>query len=196
MTPDTMVRLVDQRCLWGTPNAIYAVPTPLRGIAYLRVARTPYCNDERTVVIADAARFLAAWRIDAGPRWRGQWMRLTDHFRGRSPERNKWLPHLSPRAWANDYKFGDAEDGFSQGRDNPVPLAEVGLGGRVGVGFTNGITRTLWLLVQQAHAFPVECRTSSSSTLHALIGQPGTTPQTVDALTRGIALYDRPWPAP
>ncbi|WP_367899679.1 hypothetical protein [Xanthomonas oryzae] len=60
-----------------------------------------------------------------------------------------------------DYKYQYAVGGFSHGRDNPVPLAEVDAwreGGKVRVGFTNGITRTFWLIANRAPAFPVEVR--------------------------------------
>lgn len=55
----------------------------------------------------------------------------------------------------HDRKYHDAVKGFSHGKTNPVPLAlpdtkEHGL-----ISFTDGITRTLYLLYNQAPSFPV-----------------------------------------
>ena len=65
-------------------------------------------------------------------------------------------------AWRDDYKFHHAEKGFSHGRDNPVQLAwcdahyEIDRGLPVlHTGFTDGITRTIWLLANGAEIFPV-----------------------------------------
>lgn len=82
--------------------------------------------------------------------------------------------------WRNDRKFHYAEEGFRQGRDNPVPLAELHCGQYVkrtavfqkrflwldkqigfneqiktSCSFVNGITRTIWLLANGVHQFPV-----------------------------------------
>lgn len=84
---------------------------------------------------------------------------------------------------AADYKLKYAIEGFACGLENPVPLAEVGVDGAGGVGFTNGITRTLWLLVHRAAAFPVECRTACSSSLNILAGATVCRPRTVQELT-------------
>ena len=57
-----------------------------------------------------------------------------------------------------DCKFQDAARGFSEGQQNPVPLALVHTRPWEGfnfVGFTNGITRTMWLLSNHAESFPV-----------------------------------------
>lgn len=81
---------------------------------------------------------------------------------------------------AYDYKFESAVDGFSKGRGNPVPLAVVGVHtalGAPGIGFTNGITRTMYLLHHLADAFPV--RADSSDLLFELAGV-GITPAETD----------------
>jgi plasmid fertility inhibition factor len=62
-------------------------------------------------------------------------------------------------AMPRDYKFHRAVAGFSHGIKNPVPLALPGafrLGNSVHIGFTNGITRTFWLLANNASTFPVK----------------------------------------
>jgi len=78
----------------------------------------------------------------------------------------------------NDYKFHYAVDGFSYGVSNPVPLALAGVlhdsNGQVHLGFTNGITRTFWLLANHCPAFPVQVRDSDSAELlHQIAGLDG-----------------------
>jgi hypothetical protein len=62
---------------------------------------------------------------------------------------------------SNYKKLCDAEHGFSLGESNPVPLAEVGY--YKSIGFTNGITRTMWLIKNGAVCFPVECSSRRSA---------------------------------
>jgi len=68
--------------------------------------------------------------------------------------------------FAQDRKFHWAISGFSQGIENPVPLAEVTATdwqGKRQIAFTNGITRTLWLLAHDVPAFPVQCWTEDEA---------------------------------
>ena len=64
--------------------------------------------------------------------------------------------------WRQDRKFAEAEDGFSHGRENPVPLAWCGGGYLVENGlpalhlhFINGMTRTIWLFANGVERFPI-----------------------------------------
>ncbi|WP_228744749.1 MULTISPECIES: plasmid fertility inhibition factor family protein [Enterobacterales] len=106
------------------------------------------------------------------------WMKMHLH-----PESDKWVVIVRKRqfldawarsgqehhlatgdesVWRQDYKFLHAEKGFSDGISNPVSLAwcganyitEKGLPA-LSVGFTDGITRTIWLLANGAEHFPV-----------------------------------------
>jgi len=64
------------------------------------------------------------------------------------------------RDMPNDYKFHHAVSGFSHGYDNPVPIADVApsmYGGKLRIWFTDGITRTFWLLANDVPNFPVMC---------------------------------------
>ncbi|HGC8066998.1 TPA: fertility inhibition factor FiwA [Yersinia enterocolitica] len=59
---------------------------------------------------------------------------------------------------ATDSKYHHAVAGFAEGQRNPVPLARVGLGRENGtpeVRFSDGVTRTFWLLANHVEAFPV-----------------------------------------
>lgn len=58
-----------------------------------------------------------------------------------------------------DYKYAAAVRGFTTEGASPVPLADCccyrSQNGALRVGFTNGMTRTLWLLANHAESFPV-----------------------------------------
>ena len=111
-----------------------------------------------SVVMLDAARLYRAWlrsSLKVGPNDRAVAVRLK-------------------RDMPRDYKYHAAIDGFAIGRDNPVPLATMavnppGTGPRVA--FLNGVTRTFWLLANNASAFPVEVfHAASAERLHQLAG--------------------------
>lgn len=59
----------------------------------------------------------------------------------------------------NDYKFNKAVGGFEHRISSPVPLAhvfaDIDIKGQY-IGFVNGITRTMWLLVNGAKSFPIQ----------------------------------------
>lgn len=96
--------------------------------------RTNYLNDERFVVLVDCIKFYQFWR----------------------QSRQSHCPEYS-NMW-RDRKYADAEEGFSASLRSPAPLAEVSAyprDGQPGVYFTNGITRTIWLIANGAKAFPV-----------------------------------------
>lgn len=174
MRQNAPVRLVDRTFLFGktTSSVIYEVDTDQSGTVFMRIDQREFKDDSRWVVIVDAARFLAAWRATPGER--------SD------------LARLSANGWRNDYKFGRAEEGFKHGRPNPVPLALPDVwhppeGGVPHVDFTNGITRTIWLLAVGAKAFPVECRGNSARLMAEVAGVPEKPPATVQGLLEGLS---------
>ena len=137
----------------GHTNAVvFQVETDI-GPVYMSFNETT-CMDRRSVSIVDAGVFVALWRA--------------------SPyQQHKDIANGSLTSWRNDDKYHDAEDGFSQGISNPVPLAKVNFATEVTkpsiwtkltnganqhdyISFTNGITRTIWLLCNGAKSFPVE----------------------------------------
>ena len=171
----------------GQFGAIIRIATERRGDVFMSVTRSNYMNDRRAVVEVDSSRFLNLWR-----------QRQSSH-----PE----IAAGSPSTWVNDYKFHYAEDGFKEGETNPVPLANVSCGTmeeknsvwkrrslffkeleRIDhcsenyLSFTDGITRTLWLLTFGAKIFPVECRFEEAALLHSLAGNAGTEVRTIDEL--------------
>lgn len=73
---------------------------------------------------------------------------------------------------------------------DPVPLAEVSYGVDTRgedvpfVGFTNGITRTIWLLTQGCTAFPIECDRARTQDLHRVAAALGTSDHTADEIAK------------
>ncbi|QQC67846.1 plasmid fertility inhibition factor family protein [Paraburkholderia ginsengisoli] len=180
--------------VFSTPSAIFRIPTRDRGDVFMRIGRTGYENDRRAVVEVDADRFLDLWRRDP-------YEAHADVSRG------------NPTTWVRDRKFSYAEEGFAGGESNPVPLADVDctthikqrplyrsrllvLRKLVGyerediphVSFSDGITRTIWLLTHGARVFPVMCSVSEAPLLKQLAGLPGGSFCTVDQLVPAAAV--------
>jgi hypothetical protein len=114
-------------------RAIWRVIVPDQHDRYMCARRYPYGNDT-FIVQVDAEVFYRYWlSSDAA---------------------------CVPRAaMPSDRKFADAAKGFSHGKDNPVPLANPCIrlhGAAPRISFSNGITRTFWLLAHRVPAFPVE----------------------------------------
>ncbi|WP_394551388.1 plasmid fertility inhibition factor family protein [Pantoea sp. SGAir0183] len=108
-------------------------------VAWMKLSLRQY--SEKWVVIVRKRPFLNAWARS-----------------GDEPQ----LAAGDEKVWRKDYKFFRAEKGFSQGYHNPVPLAlcdahyEIEKGLPVlHAGFTNGVTRTIWLMANGAEIFPV-----------------------------------------
>lgn len=120
---------------------VFYVDTLDRGRMYMSAESNEYNDAHKSIVFVDSNKFLKLWQND--------------------PARQETkLAHGNKEIWEADYKFQDAEKGFSYGIENPVPLAypscEVSSEFGPHSGFTNGITRTIWLLAQGASSFPVE----------------------------------------
>jgi len=114
-------------------------------------------GDDFYVVHVDTERFYRTW-LNCSPALRG--IRCCDCV----------LRENMP----NDYKYHWAVDGFSHGIDIPVPLAYAGAWmdeDLARIGFTNGITRTFWLIANRAPTFPIEVHGKrSADLLHSLVG--------------------------
>jgi len=187
------VKIVDRTFMNGVATAIYAVQTAEAGTAYMSVARSNHGNEKRVVIIVDAGRFRAAWRAATGPAWRGALHRWFGTWRRSFNVRRQWLAHLPVEAWRTDYKMRESARHSAQGQANPVPMTRVGLAGEKpedGIAFGDGTTRLLWLLVNGAQAFPVECRASEAEALQKLAGYQDTYGLTVQEL-----LGDMSWSA-
>lgn len=171
---------------WGKKYALFEVPLPNNTSVFMSVQGTPYNNDKRGVVIVDSEKFLGLWKND--------------------PHNiHHWESHGNPKTWISDRKYPEAVKGFSYGKDNPVPLATIscdqgkktlvsykflifGKSERQEqynyVAYTNGVTRTIWLLTQGCKAFPVECEMPSARDLYRVAAVSGTTLYTVEELLK------------
>lgn len=166
------------------PRIVFTVPLPGIKPVFMSMNVTEYGRDNFGIVIVDSQKFLRLWRSD--PR-----------------SARRWEADGTPETWPNDDKYSQAIDGFSHGRENPVPLADVSYETAIRtlvthkflwlgknehqeqtqyVAFTNGITRTIWLLTHGCAAFPVKCGMSSAPELFRAAGAKGTSFQTVGEL--------------
>lgn len=182
-----MQTLSENRDIYFVECAVFRVPTAKRGDVFMRAERPNYNADRKAVVEVDAARFLALWRQP-----------LSSHSDIASGD---------PASWPSDYKYHWAEDGFASGSENPVPLATVSCGratsdliekrphflifkknvviapkGSPWLGFTDGITRTIWLLANGATVFPVECALDEAEELQQMAGVHGGRPMVLSDL--------------
>lgn len=155
LTPQDLPQVVEltyRRCVWK----IQADKD-----AYMCVERTPFHNDRRYIVVVEGAKFYQLWR--------------------RSP-----LPVVQVRNLMTlDYKYRALDENFGNSASSPIPLAQVSCyprDGRDGVYFTDGLTRTLWLLANHAKAFPVLLHDEGSSLELCRLTSTGLEPSTVASL--------------
>jgi len=166
--------------------AVFQIPTS-RGEVFMYEELSSYMNSERAVVEVDAEKFLNLWRQP-----------FSSH-----PE----VANGTPQTWPNDSKFHWPDEHFMEGLKNPVPLAQVscrmvarqnplsqrkfGLFKSLesietiqspSVHFTDGVTRTIWLLTFGAERFPVECPVEDAPLLQKLAGVSGGSFTPVDQL--------------
>ena len=129
-------------------EAVWRITVPNQADRFM-VARSSDVDRLKYVVVVDGERFYRTW--------------LSGDVSVGRPDRC-----LLRADMPTDYKFDRAVTGFSRSAENPVPLANVDAfrkGQRIEVGFTNGITRTFWLLAHRARAFPLAVSGSDSAEL-------------------------------
>ncbi|WP_201770258.1 plasmid fertility inhibition factor family protein [Basilea psittacipulmonis] len=118
-------------------------------------------DNEHHIVFVKSTKFLKMWQNTQFPQ---------------TPE----LRFGNEMDWRNDYKFRDAETGFSYGLSNPVPLAQIAYEQYIkqesvyikpfiwfnklirysqrtetACSFIDGISRTIWLFANEVQPFPV-----------------------------------------
>lgn len=131
-------------------NAIFQLELNDR-IVYMSTECTNYLNESRYIIVLEAKKFIKLWQNEPNPI-------------------SKSLNFGTIESWKNDKKYPDAEDGFSFGKNNPVPLANVVCylnedNQLPYIAIENGITRTIWLLSNDVKYFPVECRNRNEAQL-------------------------------
>ena len=183
-----IIHSIRKDSFWGT-QIVFEVPLASNTNVYMRIDHRGALEHERSVVIVDALRFLALWKLEPY------------NF-------NSELSRGNPDTWKSDRKFSHAEQGFSKGVTDPVPLANVVCNPHIEhdamyekkyifvkklvgykerefdyVDFNNGITRTIWLLTHGAPYFPVECHnTDGTERLYQNCGVQGSEIYTVHQL--------------
>ena len=75
-------------------------------IKYMSIQKSPYENS--AIVIVNANKFLELWKNEPNSG--------SGHYE---------IANGNPETWRKDKKYLDAEIGFAQGQNNPVPLPEV-----------------------------------------------------------------------
>jgi hypothetical protein len=133
-----MIESVGVKRIYDNNSFVFRIYIKNNNCVYMRVDESPFYNNERYVIIVSAIDFYK------------KWMKME----------NKKIDRDICIAVTDDEKYKDAGNGFSRGIDDPVPLAIVGYDKCIG--FTNGITRTKWLLNNGAMCFPVECSKTSA----------------------------------
>ncbi|MDZ6457374.1 hypothetical protein U4U03_22645 [Escherichia coli] len=131
-------------------EAVWRVPVPGQADRFMS-AKPGAINDEMFVVRVDTEAFYRAW--------------LRSSSTGRET-RSDNCPLRSEMP--QDYKFKHAVQGFAHGRENPVPLAFAGAHQerhRVDIGFSNGVTRSFWLIANKAPSFPIQVHGRESAEL-------------------------------
>lgn len=149
---------------------VFSVRLASTAVVYMSVNQNKYSSNDYQIVTVDACKFLAAWRAEP------------TNFYGEFSNANKEF-------WRNSRKFHLADEGFSRGKNDPVPLADVTcetLGERHHVFFTNGITRTIWLLANECRFFPVLCQTPGAINLQKYVSSDGYRMLSVDTIHRNF----------
>jgi hypothetical protein len=130
----------------GQRRLLFTVPLGNAMRVHMSAIPTRYETTGDRVVVVRADKFLALWQSD--------------------PSRSQHsLSHGNPDSWRNYYKYQHAAEGFARGAMDPVPLAEVSCETNAHASrqasrgvyalFSNGITRTIWLLTHGCEVFPV-----------------------------------------
>jgi hypothetical protein len=128
----------------------------------MSVSGTTYLNDENFVVFVSASKFYAVW-------W------ALREFDRRGICEFEQMP--------KNRKYGCQDDIWARSDERPVPLADVSYHEGYGIGFIDGITRTLWLLYNGASSFPVKVHgVKAAHAMHSAIGDERFKPVTVESL--------------
>lgn len=171
---------------WGFEYLVFDIPLPHNPSVRMSMKKTEYEKDNYCAVIVDSKTFLELWR--------------NTPYKGHAD-----IANGNPKTWINDSKYSEAVRCFSLSLKNPVPLADISHGisersivsqkflsfGKSirheifhYVNFTDGITRTIWLLTQGCTAFPVKCEASKAEVLFDACGAAGyTLRELVDLVT-------------
>lgn len=167
---------IEKANFWGSKYVVFTLLLPDGREVYMREALN-YHEDSGFIVFVDSTRFESVWFKCAG----------------------EYSPHLhlargTKSHRINDYKFGNADDAFSLSKDCPVKLAFLGVNGyqKPNISFTDGVTRTVWLLVHGASSFPVYVyREKDAQHVHQFVGLRNTSPISLQELNDKLSLRNK-----
>ena len=132
---------------------VFAVHLSDDKVVFMSIDQAALAGDDYQVVVVNAEKFLNLWRAEP-------------------TEFHAIHANGNPDVWPHSRKFPLANAGFSKGQADPVPLADVSCdiaeNGSGYVFFTNGITRTTWLLAHGCKEFPVLCPMPGAKILQQL----------------------------
>jgi hypothetical protein len=167
------------------PEAIFRLPTGDGREAFMKVRRTPFGNQERMIVEVDSGRFLKLWMPE---RWASSALGQREAW-----EADDKYPRAAERfshGRANPVPLAKANAREYPAATSPSTPAELGLctlfrrrsvsmppptADRCPGRFTDGTTRTMWLMANKVEMFPIECNEQESARLlqqHAGVGTP------------------------
>jgi len=184
--------------------AIFRVTTKGRGDVWMRVAES---ERQRSVVEVDAMRFLDAWR---GPKSSHQEIAHLDKAGWKNDYKFHQAEDGFRPGWSNPVPLAEVNAGYwvdgvqdqhitASGhfvrwiwrafpRRTPTALEPER---QPYISFTNGITRTIWLLVAGAERFPVTCGSDDAAILHHFVGTDDSVPCPVSNLVPDIGHIER-----
>ncbi|MFA0570909.1 plasmid fertility inhibition factor family protein, partial [Vibrio gallaecicus] len=154
---DPMKGLLEVKDSMYGQYAVFEIPLVTGENVYMRAQHLYAGIHQWYVVIVDRIKFFELWSLEP--------------YSGENR-----LALGDQKVWESDYKYQDAENGFSKGYDNPVPLPTVLCSfdeesNRYFASINDGITRTIWLASKGAEFVPMLCRSrDGADKLHELVG--------------------------
>lgn len=154
----------------SSTEVIWEIPLFEGRTCFMSAQRTNYLNEEQFVVFVCANDFYALWRaVDC----------LKKKNTTNRPPKLEDIPF--------DRKWRWQAQCWAHGQSNPVPLAQVSYHPDYGIGFIDGITRTLWLLHNKAPIFPVLVRGQKNALgLFEISGDKHMTCESIESLTKEL----------
>lgn len=160
--PDATAVLKPEIChtISNRERVVWRIPRPKGDYVFMRADRYPNedVNTDRWLVYVSAQQFYFWWR----------WSAEANPSKLNLPESNKNRPPIFSKI-EDDYKYS-LQYHWKEGVENPTVLPKVHWDSENGIDFTDGMTRTMWLVRNGIAAFPVETTEAEASGLHALAG--------------------------
>ncbi len=136
-----MVKIIGESSVYNERCYVYEIKLPNKNSVYMKIVSASDNNNTYPVII-NSEKFLKYWK------------NVPNGF-----HEDFALSHGNKKSWQSDYKYHDAEDGFTGGISNPVPIPKIQYLDNITPNCitVSNCTRTIWLLANDADSFPVEC---------------------------------------